>query len=240
MNEINELKLLISFFALTFLILFVVAIYATAHEVECKTGDDGPRGFRGDVGVDGFASSGSSTYLLGNTLNEIILAPGIQGDVERLPSVGIPWRSLNNDGDSAVFTFMFNISNVTAEVAKQSQIFFTASSSFTDRPFRSNDTAQSIKMMWTRPTATPPLRRIPNVEILVTRNTSSSLIVTIIQGANWQIIGGSSADISSSNIFVRDLNFFNQDIFVFARVAVPTGSTEKVTNFASTVNLKNE
>jgi hypothetical protein len=238
MKELNELKILITLCVLSFIILFVVSVYAQANKVKCKPGNDGPQGSQGESGLTGNASAGASSYILGNTLNSTLLVPVDQSTVQRLPAVGIPWRTFENDGDSALFTFMFNIASPTTNVALQAGLFFTVSASFTDRPFRSKDPKQKIKLIWDRGgfNSNSAVGKIPNVIIQLTRNNSTSLVVTIVQGAQWLIVGG-DVDRTSSNVIVTDLNFFSEDMFVLARADIPVSSAEKVVFYSSTVQF---
>jgi hypothetical protein len=233
MTDENEMKLLITLCILSFIILFIISVYAQSHKVKCHRGADGPQGSTGDLGLTGDASTGASPYLLGNSLNSILLAPIENGTIQRLPSVGIPWRTFNTNGDSSLFTFMFNIDDPTPNIALQAKLFFTVNASFTDIPFRSEDPKQEIKLVWDRKGT---ISKVPNVIIMLTRNNHNSLIITIIQGATWAITGGET-DVTSSNIIVTDLNFSAQDMFVMARADIPISSLEKVVCYSSTVQF---
>lgn len=225
----------ITFAVLAYAMLFSIVVYAQKVELKCPEGDVGPKGPTGPVGPTGPPASGATAYLQSNGLYVTLEAPAqATSESQQLPGVGVPWQTLQSDGDAATYTFVFQLLNFSTTANLQTAIKFVVSGASLDRPFSSDDAKQNITLEWERPTAAVTAPSC--VQIRLTRNTSTQVVVTILQGARWVITEG-EPDNTASNIYCDGLNFKSEDLFVQGNVNIPVESTEKIACFNSTIEV---
>ena len=226
--------LLVTACVLSFMMMFVVAVYAQVHDVMCKRGLDGPVGFVGPAGPAGQPALQTTSYVHANSLLQTLVMQLDAPAIYKLPGVGVPWKTFGTSGDVAIFSFGFGI--VTPTPGFEISIALTVSASNVTQVFGTTDLAQTVTLNWARPAIVGA--GVPhNIQIMLTRNSLTSVITTIVSGAEWTMTGGAATDVALSNVYVRDLNFITDDIFIVAHATIPAASPEQLVTYGSTVQF---
>lgn len=232
-NDFIETTVLVTFCIVTYILLFVVSVYAQSHTFACATGPTGPQGADGPIGKIGPAAMTSTSYLHNNPLATSLVAPYPIPKLQSLPSVGIPYKTLVVEGDSAVFSWNFMIDDNNAGTTT-TQINFRIMSAATRKPFRTTNNKQTIVLSWKRPDIV--LGKDFNITASITRNSNESIIITAMSGLQWTMTG-SPIDNALQNVFCSDINFIGENIFLEPEVNIPIDSTEKLFTICSSVNV---
>jgi len=237
MVHVMETSVLVTICVITYILLFVIAIFAEAHIFKCPTGPDGPQGADGPIGNTGPAAATATSYLHSNPLTTSLSAPFPITRLQPLPLAGIPYRTLLVDGDNAVFSWDFMIDTPSVDPTTQLVINLRILGAATLRPFRSSNIRQSIVLAWKRPAVV--LGKSLNITAVITRNSNNSMIVTAVSGLQWTVTGTPTDD-AAQNIFCSDVDFNSEDIFLVPNVNIPPASTERLFTIGTSVDVFKE
>jgi hypothetical protein len=210
----------------SYVVLFTLVVYAQTHAVKCPTGVQGPVGGLGPQGKTGLAGPEATGYLHKNSLTTKLT---VSKTNQSLPSSGLPWKSLRSEGDSATFSWSFNLHNPTSILANQSTVNFILKAGANVRPFRTIFPKQVIALQWQRPSNLT----MHSITVIITRNSTDSVIVTAVQGVRWVVSGEPLLNDGQSNVYCSDINFKGEDIFLETEVQIR--STEELVPLGSSV-----
>jgi hypothetical protein len=236
-TDFIETAVLVSACVVTYILLFVVAVYAQSHTFSCGTGPTGPQGADGPIGNTGPAARTATSYLNSNSLTTSLTAPFPNPKSQPLPSAGIPYKTLAIEGDNAVFSWNFMIKDPSVDPTTQMVINLRVLGAATLRPFRTTNSKQNIVLAWKRPAVV--LGQALNITAAITRNSNNSIIVTAMSGLQWTVTG-TPVDNAVQNIFCSDMDFTGEDIFLEPDVNIPTASTERLFTIGSSVDVFKE